>query len=333
MSSMFYLDLLDEMLRAGLRRASKPFVEAQARFVAGCQQPDGGFRGRQGGSDLYYTDFALRSLGLLAPGHACFGPVRAYLDRRAVGLQSVVECFGVLNSRRILGAAGQATETSDEKAACRRGFLGAGRDAMLRLLRDHLVRDGGVARSPGDRHVSAYQTFLGALCFAMLGETMPAGDAAARAVQSLYRPDGGYAELDNQRMSQTSATAAAVALLTMHHAITPARAAPTLRFLAGMQSRDGGLRPHQSVADGDLLSTFTGLVALAALGGLQEIDASGVARFLRGAARPEGGFAACPGVDVPDVEYTYYGVGVFALLQTLPPLGENLAADAIATRP
>ena len=54
------------------RGLSTAFVDAQVRFVAGCQQPDGGFRGRQGGSDPYYTDFALRTLALLAPGHRAF---------------------------------------------------------------------------------------------------------------------------------------------------------------------------------------------------------------------------------------------------------------------
>ena len=57
-----YLDMLDELLRPGIAGLGQRFVDLQVDFVAGCQQPDGGFSGRQGQSDLYYTDFALRTL-------------------------------------------------------------------------------------------------------------------------------------------------------------------------------------------------------------------------------------------------------------------------------
>ena len=51
------------------------------------------------------------------------------------------------------------------------------------------------------------------------------------------------------------------------------------------------------------------------LGGLQPIDVAAVARFLRSTAQAGGGFLACYGDEVPDVEYTYYGVGTLALLR------------------
>jgi len=59
MTSPAYLDMLDELLHPGIARLSARFVATQLGFVAGCQQPDGGFGGRRGGSDRYYTDFAL----------------------------------------------------------------------------------------------------------------------------------------------------------------------------------------------------------------------------------------------------------------------------------
>ena len=45
-----------------------------------------------------------------------------------------------------------------------------------------------------------------------------------------------------------------------------------------MQSADGGLKPHAAVEGGDLLSTFTGLMTLWGLGGLDLIDLASVAR-------------------------------------------------------
>ena len=74
-----YLDMLDEVLRPGLARLSETFVATQVGFVAACQRPDGGFAGRQGDADLYYTDFALRTLAWLAPGHAAFARAAIFL--------------------------------------------------------------------------------------------------------------------------------------------------------------------------------------------------------------------------------------------------------------
>ena len=45
------------------------FARRQVAYVASRQRDDGGFPGRDGGSDIYYTDFALRILDLLDPDH------------------------------------------------------------------------------------------------------------------------------------------------------------------------------------------------------------------------------------------------------------------------
>jgi geranylgeranyl transferase type-2 subunit beta len=312
MSPSLYLDMLDEMLRAGLQGLSAAFVDAQTAFVAGCQQADGGFRGRQGGSDLYYTDFALRSLALLAPGHAAIDRAASCLDRRTPSASSVVECFSLLSIRRTLE--GRATGNVKDSPRPPLGELAAVKEQLCQ----HLLPQGGVARFDGEGRASAYHTFLGDLCFQMLGEVLPAATGAVRAIEALQRPDGGYAELDGQAAPQTSATAAAVAFLMMHDALAVENTAQTVRFLAQMQSGDGGLKPHAAAGGADLLSTFTGLATLAALDGLHAIDTAGIADFLRNSAHPRGGFLACAGDDAADVEYTYYGTGVVALLRTLP---------------
>ncbi len=294
-----YLDLLEEAHRIGLRGLTDGFVDAQVRFVTACQQPDGGFRGRQGGSDLYYTDFALRSLTLLAPGNPAVDRAAGYLSRHAGCPQNVVEAFSILNLHRMMG--------TDRTSLDPQG--------VLQVLRAYLLAGGGLARWAGDSRASAYHTFLGALCFQMLGEAMPAIDGAVRAVETLGRADGGFTELDGQSASQTSATAAAVAFLVMHDALSAECSDWAVRFLTSMQSADGGLQAHAGVAAGDLLSTFTGLTTLAALGGLRAINMPGVARFLRDMGQRSGGFLACVGDDAADVEYTYYGVGSLAQLR------------------
>ena len=324
MMSSAYLDVLDDLLRPGIDGLSVQFVHTQVRFVAGCQQSDGGFVGRQGGSDPYYTDFALRTLAWLAPNNVGFGRAAGYLAHLPCVPRDTVECFNILNARRLLERHSAAVTDDSAMADLPYNLKPGGKAAgaldplvVTEWLQRGLLPTGGFARSADDARVSAYHTFLAALCFQMLRVDIPAIDNAIDAIESLRRSDGGYVELAGQTASQTSATAAAVAFLMMHDAMMPDKVAGTAQFLAKMQSADGGLRPHTASPCGDLLSTFTGLLTLFSLGKLDHIDTTGVARFLRSTAQPGGGFVACNGDDSPDVEYTYYAVGTLALLHLL----------------
>src|SRR5579883_2293554 len=60
-----YLTRLTVRLIDGLERVPAETRDRHAGYVRGKQRPDGGFPGREGGSDLYYTGFALRSLAVL----------------------------------------------------------------------------------------------------------------------------------------------------------------------------------------------------------------------------------------------------------------------------
>src|SRR5882762_11219793 len=60
-----YLLRLTTRLAEGLSRLPVDFRKRHAAYLADCQNPDGGFSGREGESDLYYTGFALRGLACL----------------------------------------------------------------------------------------------------------------------------------------------------------------------------------------------------------------------------------------------------------------------------
>jgi geranylgeranyl transferase type-2 subunit beta len=302
MTSSPYLDMLDQSLRPGMAGLSERFKAAQVDFVASRQQSDGGFSGRQGGSDLYDTDFALRTLAWLAPGHAAFDRAADYIAHLAGEPRNIVECFNVLSARRLLER--HASDIADSSA-------------RIDCLQEYLLPSGGFSRFVGDNRVSAYHTFLGSLCFQMSGESMPTLDGAILAVNDLHRPDGGYAELADQSGSQTNATAAAVGFLVMHDALPTETMAATARFLAGMQCEDGGLKAHAAAGTGDLMSTFTGLLTLSSLARFAVIDAGGVAGFLQRTAHVSGGFLACESDDSADVEYTHYGIATLALLRVM----------------
>ena len=60
-----YLQRLTGRLIDGADLLPAAFRRRHADWVGGRQNPDGGFSGREGGSDLYYTGFALRTLAVL----------------------------------------------------------------------------------------------------------------------------------------------------------------------------------------------------------------------------------------------------------------------------
>src|SRR4051812_23332219 len=94
-----YLPRLTTHLSDGLARLPEDMRSRHARYLLAAQNADGGFSGREGGSDLYYTGFALRGLavlGVLTPEicerAAAF--LRASLTQEA----SVIDFFSLLYS-------------------------------------------------------------------------------------------------------------------------------------------------------------------------------------------------------------------------------------------
>lgn len=296
-----FLDLLDDLLSEGLKGLSPSFVEAQVGFVVARQQPDGGFTGRMGGSDPYYTDFALRILAILSPQHEAIQRAGDCHSRPEHVPRDPVQCFSVVNAVRLLQRCGHAVAIDES--------------AIVASLGRYLVPSGGLARTPGDSRISAYYTFLGAMCYGCMQMEMPSATGAVQAVMALRQPDQGFAEIAGQSNSQTNATAAAASFLGLSDALSEDVAAGVAVYLASMQVPAGGLRAHAAVHEADLLSTFTALLTLATSEQLDRVDVAEVARFLRATACPDGGFRACVLRDDPDIEYTYYGLGSLALMR------------------
>ncbi|MEK6235771.1 MAG: geranyl transferase, partial [Planctomycetales bacterium] len=60
-----YLENLTRRLTDAAKLLPDDVRRRHAAFLKSTQLEDGGFPGREGGSDLYYTGFALRGLALL----------------------------------------------------------------------------------------------------------------------------------------------------------------------------------------------------------------------------------------------------------------------------
>ena len=299
-----YLETLGGLLRLGAETLGERFKRAQVDFFLGLRRPDGGFPGRQGPSDLYYTDFAVRSLAFLDADPHTFRPTAEFLF--TVGPpRNVVECFSLLNCRRLVeyaGPGGPALPPPPEEVA--------------EVLARQAAPGGGWAH-PGGREVSAYNTFLGALCLEMLGADLPPADELERAILTLQRPSGGFAERPGEAHAQASATAAALGVFTTLDRLSPEFVGKALEFLWELQAPDGGFRAHPDAPASDLLSTFTACLSLVGLCDMAGTDMPRVGRYLRSLACEAGGFRACRGDDRPDVEYSYYGLACLTILRAM----------------
>jgi geranylgeranyl transferase type-2 subunit beta len=303
-----YLNDLNTRLADGLARQPAELRARHARFLRDRQNADGGFSGREGESDLYYTGFALRGLSVLdgLTPEVCdraAGYLRGSLGNRA----SVVDLFSLLYACLLVQASGGPDALADSPADW------PGRVAAT--LETFRTPDGGYNKSPGASAGSTYHTFLVGLCYQLLGRALPRPEEAARFVRDRRREDGGFVEVAPMRRSGTNPTAAGIGILQLVHGpdLPAEDAASAVAFLARMPGMDGGLRANDRVPLSDLLSTFTACWTLARLGALDRIDLRQVGQFARAVELADGGFRGGLWDEATDVEYTFYGLGVLAL--------------------
>lgn len=305
-----YLFQLTTRLAEGLARLPEDIRNRHAAFLVASQNPDGGYSGRLGGSDLYYTGFGLRGLAVLDAWtpEICIraaGFLHPHLTRQA----SVVDFFSLLYSCALVQLGGGpdifATSPADWT------------NRVATALETFRTPDGGYGKSVGDRAGSTYHTFLVALAYQLLGWDLPAIDRWRAFIESRRRPDGGFVEIAAMKRSGTNPTAAAVGVLQIladtpdpFHAATQS----VIPFLTAMTSPEGGLRANARAPLADLLSTFTGLWTLLQLNALDQIDLQALRSYVQTLELSSGGFRGGLWDDRSDVEYTFYGLGVLGLL-------------------
>ena len=301
-----YLSRLAERLRSGLAAVARAFRRRQAEYLRGVQNADGGFAGRRGPSDVYYTVFALRAADMLDVRAADFWRhAAAFVRKNSTEPSDVTDCVSLLAARDLLARHRQTLwcETCAPERI----------DTVRATLERFRLPLGGFARAAGGE-ISLYHTFLAGLCFELLGESTPDGEATGALARSRQLSDGGFADLGRVERSGTNQTAAALGVLRLVGALGESGAAAAAGYLVEMQRPDGGFAAHAEAPMSDLMSTFTALETLVHLGRIRDVRLSDVGRYVKSLAAPGGGFAATTGDDAIDVEYTYYGLGTLALL-------------------
>jgi geranylgeranyl transferase type-2 subunit beta len=311
MSPETYLVRLNARLADGVSRLPAEVRWRHAAYLRAGQNADGGFPDRAGGSDLYYTGFALRGLAVLdaLTPEICTraaGFLRHCLTQQA----SVVDFYSLLYSCLLvqLGGSNVLADSPPDWP-----------DRVAATLESFRTPDGGYGKVPGAASGSTYHSFLVGLCFQLLGRPVPRPQEVVRFVAGRRREDGGYVEIAPMRRGGANPTAAAVGLLQLVEdeapALTPEVRSSVAAFLAGLADPGGGLRANARAPLPDLLSTFTAAWTLEQLGQLHRIDAAASLAFAQALEQPGGGFNGVLVWDEgSDAEYTFYGLGVLALL-------------------
>jgi geranylgeranyl transferase type-2 subunit beta len=296
--------IIDDLLLEGVQRLSYGLRNRVADYVLSRRQADGGYPGRSGGSDIYYTDFALRILAQTRPEEVLHPATCAYAQWNS-GIANIPEC---LNRLSIAGLCGVPLHS-------------IANDCLIR----HRLPSGCFCHSTDFPTASAYCTFLGAICEDLLGLMHQSSIDSFEAILKLQLPDGGFVDTGSGNVPQTNATSAAVGYLlraflsesplteaamdTFATAIDKAAA-----YLTGMQAKEGGFFAHSKAPYPDLLSTFTALATLIAMGRIKQVDLRKHVQFVGSLAYAKGGFSSCAVDMEQDIEYTYYGLGCLALV-------------------
>lgn len=307
-----YLQQLTVRLAEGVGRLPESTRRLHADYFLAAQQPDGGFAGREGGSDLYYTTFAMRGLSILGELYGEVADrVAGFLRSKLSTHQTIVDFFSLFYAANLLkvSAGIDIFENADANW----------RDQVAEILQSLRREDGGYAKAPEGHAGSTYHTFLVLLVLQLIEKPIPQPQQIVAFLESQREPEGGWREIRASKRAGTNPTAAAVAslqiLCALNEAEDPELIATTLDFLVEMQTDEGGLRANTRIPIADLLSSFTGGLTLCELQAFDEIDIAAYRGFVERMERPTGGFQAAAWDEAHDVEYSFYGLGCLALLE------------------
>lgn len=266
---------------------------------------EGGFRGREGDADLYYTGFAVRTLTLtdgLDAGLAA--DLAVWLKTFDVDRLDTIDLLSWLYTAVVVAFAG-GPNLAD-------GFSDADVDRLAAGLESRRRDDGGYAKSADGARGSTYHSFLTLLAYQLLGKDVPGADRLVRFLFDMQRDDGGFVEIAPMRRGGTNPTAAAAASLHILGKADDELREDVAGFLGDVKA-DGGFRANTRIPFADGLSTFTALLTCRDLG-LDVIGDGTVRSFVAAELeRPGGGCSGASWDETPDVEYTFYGVGLLAL--------------------
>ena len=306
--SVPYLQELTLQLAIGASQLDASLRSRHAQWLLAQQREDGGFAGREGESDPYYTAFALRALWILdALDSDIGGRAAQFLKQRLTRKESIIDLISLIFGSAIVELAVGEIVIPDNDIHWRKNV-----SDLLSTLR---TADGGFAKTPEGRAGSTFQTFLSILCYQLIEIPVPDTEGIETFLASQKQLEGGYLEIRAAKRAGVNPTAAAIGSLKALGKLDPDEQQNTAAFLSEMQSDEGGFTANTRIPFADLLSSFTGLLTLADLDSITEVNTDAISRYALSMQSPEGGFVGFTLDQTADVEYSFYGLATLALCQ------------------
>lgn len=263
--------------------------ERTIHFLSSHRQSDGGFRGRAGTSDLYYSAFAVGCFTCLG---AEIAPMPVFLQRFADG--SSLD----LVHRSCLARLCTLVPGADPEGKIRQAIKD-------RFLHDR-AKDGGWARSAQAQRGSVYGAFLALGALEDCGERLDEYKTVVSNLELCRAQSGGYADQPGEPHGLTPLSAGVLVLKS--HLGLPI-ASEDLDWLAGRCHTQGGFFAATQVPMPDLLSTATALEALGRCNRITPEIAGKTLRFLDLVWNEDHGtFRGHPLDPALDAEYLWYGL-------------------------
>lgn len=286
------------LMAAGAAREilEPPACRRIAAYVMRQVAPDGGFRGRGPGSDLYYSVFGSGCL-LALDAELDIPRFLAYVQRfgDGRGLDFVHLCC----LARCLSLVPDMSTLQD--------------DAMiLDRIRTYRTPDGGFHQQAATHTAgSAYAAFLALMAHEDLDEPLREPDLLLDSLQGCRADDGSYGNCPGMTAGTTTATAAA---LFVQHRLSADTDAQAVAWLQARFHERGGATASPATPLPDLLSTATAIFTLKAL----DVDLSDIAAetitMVELLWNEDGGFGMAPMHATSDCEYTFYALMALGML-------------------
>src|SRR5262245_41385269 len=201
-----YLEELTLRLATGIAKLPEEFRQRQSRYLLSAQRDDGGFAGREGGSDLYYTGFALRSLAILGDLYGEPAERAAkFLHSRMKGHESIVDFLSLIYGGMLVQSAA-GIDIFAKADANWRDAVAAAMDSLRRS-------DGGHAKALEGNASSTYHSFLVLLCLQLIDREPADATAIVGFLKSQRADEGGFREIRASKRAGTNPTAAAIGAL------------------------------------------------------------------------------------------------------------------------
>lgn len=279
--------------REGLVFFTEDSIASIKNFLLSQIDDDGGFCGRDGRSDLYYSVFGLQLCAIfdLMPPKNSYEYFEKFTDSHEldfIHLASLVRCIALLKTNNKNWVKNLIAQIE--------GFRSA--DGGYNHLAESAERG------------TAYADFLSFLVYRAIACKIPEPGKMLASLEQLKRPDGSYANDCKMESGSTTATSAAVVLSNEFGKKVDNE---TVDALLDRQHPQGGFLAGPNSPVPDLLSTATALYALRSFENrLPELN-GGHRDFVASLWNEDGGFSGQVFDDVSDVEYTFYallGLGI-----------------------